>query len=70
MDLAMFPLDIRLGGGYMRGAEQFLDAIKVRQFAPMHFWGRFETLPPFKEYAEIRGTELVLWEREGQEVEF
>ena len=70
LDLAMFPLDIRLGGGYMRGAEQFLDAIKVRQFAPMHFWGRFDTLPPFKEYAEKRGAEVFLWEREGQEVEF
>ena len=32
LDLAMFPLDIRLGGGYMRGTEQFLDAIKVRLF--------------------------------------
>ena len=69
LDLAMFPLDIRLGGGYMRGAEQFLDAIKVMLFAPMHFWGRFDTLPPFKEYAEKRGTEVVLWEKTGQEVE-
>jgi L-ascorbate metabolism protein UlaG (beta-lactamase superfamily) len=70
LDLAMFPLDIRLGGGYMRGAEQLLDAIKVSIFAPMHFCGRFDTLPPFKEYAEKRGTELVLWQTEGQEVEF
>ena len=69
LDLAMFPLDIRLGGGYMRGAEQFLDAIKVGLFAPMHF-GRFDTLPPLKEYAEKRGAEVVLWETEGQEVEF
>jgi len=70
LDLAMFPLDIRLGGGYMRGAEQFLDAIKVKLFAPMHFWGRFDTLPPFKEPAEKRGAKIVLWETEGQEVEF
>ena len=70
LDLAMFPLDIRLGGGYMRGAGQFLDAIKVGLFAPMHFWGRFDTLPPFKEYAEKRNSEVVLWETEGQEVEF
>ena len=70
LDLAMFPLDSRLGGGYMRGAEQFLDAIKVGLFAPMHFWGRFDTLPPFKERAEKRGAKFVLWEAEGQEVEF
>ena len=70
LDLAMFPLDIRLGSGYKRGAEQFLDAIKVKLFAPMHFWRRFDTLPPFKEYAKKRGTEYVLWEKEGQEIEF
>ena len=70
LDLAMFPLDIRLGGGYMRGAEQFLDAIKVALFAPMHFCGRFDTLPPFKAYAEKRGSKVVLWEAEGQEAEF
>ena len=70
LDLAMFPLDTRLGGGYMRGAEQFLDAIKVKLFAPMHFWGRFNTLPPFRKYAEKLGTEVVLWKEEGQEVEF
>ena len=70
LDLAMFPLDIRLGGGYMRGAEQFLDAVKVGLFAPMHFWGRFDTLPPFKERAEKRGVKFVLWEKAGQEVEF
>jgi L-ascorbate metabolism protein UlaG (beta-lactamase superfamily) len=70
LDLAMFPLDIRLGGGYMRGAEQFLDAVKVKLFAPMHFWGRFDTLPPFKEHAEKRDAEVVLWRTEGQEIEF
>jgi len=70
LDLAMFPLDARLGGGYMRGAEQFLDAIKVSLFAPMHFWGRFDTLAPFKDYAEKSGAEVVLWKTEGQEVDF
>jgi len=70
LDLAMFPLDIRLGKGYMRGAEQFLEAINVKLFAPMHFWGRFDALPPFKECAEKRGTEVVMWKIEGQEVEF
>jgi len=70
LDLAMFPLDRRLGSGYMRGAEQFLDAVKVEIFAPMHFGQKFDSLPPFKSYAEKRGAELILWETEGQEVEF
>ena len=70
LDLAMFPIDIRLGSGYMRGAEQLLEAINVKLFAPMHFWGRFDSLPPFKECAEKYGTEVVLWRTEGQEIEF
>jgi len=70
LDLAMFPLDARLGSGYTRGAEQFLDAIKVSLFAPMHFWRRFDTLAPFKDYAEKSGTNFVLWKTEGQEVDF
>ncbi|MCL2768249.1 MAG: MBL fold metallo-hydrolase [Synergistaceae bacterium] len=70
LDLAMFPIDKRLGGGYMRGAEQFLDAIRVKLFAPMHFWGRFDILPPYKEYAQKSGTEVILWKSEGQEIEF
>lgn len=36
LDLAMFPVDGRLGRGYERGARHFLEVIRVRNFVPMH----------------------------------
>lgn len=40
-DLCMFPVDPRQGTEYIRGAQQFVAHIKVRNFVPMHFWGDF-----------------------------
>ena len=37
MDLAMFPVDPRLGPDNGRGAEQLMQAIKVKTLIPMHF---------------------------------
>lgn len=37
VDLAMFPVDPRLGKDYMKGAEQFMAKIRTKLFAPMHF---------------------------------
>lgn len=37
VDLAMFPVDKRLGTDYMLGAIQFVNTIEVKAFAPMHF---------------------------------
>jgi len=37
MDVAMFPVDPRLGPDCGRGAEQLLDAIDVKTLIPMHF---------------------------------
>ena len=37
VDIAMFPVDSRIGKDYMRGAEQFVERIKTAIFAPMHF---------------------------------
>lgn len=36
-DIAMFPVDSRMGRGYEMGAEYFLEHIKVDIFIPMHF---------------------------------
>ena len=55
LDAAMFPVDPRLGKDYARGAEQFLDSIKVRLFAPMHFWDNYEAARAFRPKAEARG---------------
>lgn len=37
MDVAMFPVDSRVGTDYMRGARQFIDKFQVGLFVPMHF---------------------------------
>ena len=36
-DMAMFPVDSRLGTDYFTGAKIFLEKICVRHFFPMHF---------------------------------
>ena len=55
LDAAMFPVDPRLGKDYTRGAEQFLDSIKVGLFLPMHFWDNIKAAGAFKAAAEKRG---------------
>ena len=42
LDIAMFPVDPRIGTDFARGARQFLEKIKVEHFFPMHFWEREE----------------------------
>ncbi len=36
-DVAMFPVDSRLGSGYCQGAFEFVRAVRVARFFPMHF---------------------------------
>jgi L-ascorbate metabolism protein UlaG (beta-lactamase superfamily) len=56
LDAAMFPVDPRLGKDYMRGAGQFLDAIKVGLFIPMHFAHNVQAAAAFKPEADRRGS--------------
>ncbi len=42
LNIAMFPVDPRLGSDYMRGARQFMEQIKTAYLVPMHFWDRPE----------------------------
>ncbi len=37
LDIAMFPVDPRLGKDYMKGADEFLGKIPTGLFIPMHF---------------------------------
>lgn len=37
VDVAMFPVDARMGSEYAKGAKQFLEKIKCSIFVPMHF---------------------------------
>ena len=70
VNLAMFPVDPRLGKDYMRGAEQFVDRIRTEVFVPMHFDAEYDKANAFQIYAEKKGCRFVALEREGQSVEF
>jgi L-ascorbate metabolism protein UlaG (beta-lactamase superfamily) len=41
-DVAMFPIDPRLGKDYCKGALQFLEAVHPKILAPMHFMENFD----------------------------
>ncbi len=70
LDLAMFPVDPRMGTDYMLGACQFVDRIRVNYFVPMHFWERYAEAAAFRTYAERRGSVFVELMRSGQSVKF
>ena len=66
LDAAMFPVDPRLGRDYARGAEQFLDSIKVRLFIPMHFWDNYEAARAFRPAAEARDCRFADISKQGE----
>lgn len=48
--IAMFPVDARMGADFARGAEIFLEKVKVDNFFPMHFWGEPQKACDFASY--------------------
>ena len=56
MDLAMLPLDPRLGEDGFRGPRHFLETAEIRRFLPMHQWGQFgfteQFLARFPQFAD------------------
>lgn len=50
IDVAMFPVDPRQGGGYEDGARIFVDTFKVKHFFPMHFWDEPQKAVDFSLY--------------------
>jgi L-ascorbate metabolism protein UlaG (beta-lactamase superfamily) len=69
LDVAMFPVDRRLGTDYMRGAEQFLTAIQVDKFSPMHFGKYYESAAAIQSFAESKGGSIIKWSHKGESVE-
>ncbi|MDR1201754.1 MAG: MBL fold metallo-hydrolase [Tannerellaceae bacterium] len=67
LDLAMFPIDPRLGTAYMRGAEQLVDEIQICLFAPMHFGEAYDKVAAFKNYAEAHHCQLLPLTEKGQQ---
>lgn len=68
IDVAMFPVDARLGKDYMRGAEQFVGEFNVGMFVPMHFYLAVRKAESFAPIAKRYGTEFVLLSRTGDSV--
>lgn len=66
LDVAMFPVDPRLGREYMRGARQFVEQIKTAVFVPMHFDEAYAEAEAFRPVAEANGVRMIGLTRRGQ----
>lgn len=66
VDLAMFPVDPRLGKEYMRGPLQFVEKIKTAIFVPMHFDEAYEQAAAFVPVAKSLVTRTLLLKKRGQ----
>lgn len=69
LDVASFPVDPRLGTDFARGAEQFIDRIKVGLFVPIHFGESYDKLSSFYNYARRRGVPVMELKEKGQTIE-
>lgn len=70
LDVAMFPVDPRLGKEYMSGARQFIDKIEVDLFVPMHFGAAYAKANAFRAYAHSKGTRFFELTSEGDSINF
>lgn len=68
LDLAIFPVDPRLGKDYMKGAEQFINRIQTDIFAPMHFDEAYNKAAAFASYAETKKCKSIKWANKGDNI--
>ena len=66
MDIAMLPLDPRLGEDGFRGPKYFLELADVRRFLPMHQWGDFGFTTQFLSCYTMFKRQTVYVNRTGQ----
>lgn len=59
IDIAMFPVDPRMGGMFDAGANHFIMAVKPRVFIPMHWHGRSEVATSFARSGRTKYTEVL-----------
>ncbi len=59
MDIAMFPLDPRMGGLYEAGANYFVMTVKPRVMIPMHWQGRPEVAQSYARKGRTKYTEVL-----------
>ena len=69
IDLALFPVDRRMGKDYMKGAKQFIEQIKTTIFVPMHFSEDYEGGNALRNFAENAGCRFVSITHRGESFE-
>lgn len=69
IDIAMFPVDPRLGSYADSGVSYFLDAVKPTHLFPMHFWGDLSTAKKLKGDYKSEKTTIHLVENDNQKFE-
>ena len=66
-DIALFPIDGRIGNGYTRGARQFINHFRVRLLVPMHFVASgFQSAWRMKEFTDARQVSFWCIRQEGE----
>ena len=65
-DVAMFPVDPRLGREYMRGPRQFVERIRTGLFVPMHFDEAYSAEAAFRPLAEAAGAQMWVIRERGE----
>lgn len=69
-DVAMFPVDGRIGNGYTRGPRQFIERFKVGLLVPMHFTvSGFESAARMKEFTDAAGIGFWAIGSEGETID-
>lgn len=66
VDVAMFPVDSRMGKDYMKGAKQFIEQIKTTIFVPMHFGEDYAGGNAFCDIAEAAGCRFINIDHRGE----
>ena len=69
IDLALFPVDRRMGKDYMKGAKQFIEQIKTTIFVPMHFSEDYEGGNALRDFAENAGCRFISITHRGESFE-
>ncbi len=69
MDIAMFPVDPRMGGMHDAGANHFVMAVKPRLFIPTHWHNRPEVAISFARQGHTDYTEMLALTRPRQRAE-
>ncbi len=68
VDIAMFPVDPRMGEGYDEGAMEFARRVRPALLIPMHYWDKPETAKAFCEKAMPEGVRAVCLTVPGESV--